>query len=319
MKHKATIIWIALGLAALIFIHSPAIALIAGAAIALITGNSHTKLTSKLAKHLLKAAVILLGFGLQLSIILTVGLESIAITAISITTTLTLGLLLAKVLNINTHIALLTSGGTAICGGSAIAAIGPSIKADQHDIGVSLAVVFLLNGIALFIFPPLGKLLGLTQTQFGLWSALAIHDTSSVVGAAATYGPIALAIGTTVKLTRALWIMPVSLISSRLAKNSSAKTHFPLFLLGFLAAACLRSCFPDHIVCWQSLNNLGRQLMILSLFYIGTGITPQSLKIIRGKLLLMATILWLAISSLSLLLIKLNICQLYLPPIPPAT
>ncbi|QDU32566.1 hypothetical protein KS4_05980 [Poriferisphaera corsica] len=310
MNHKTPTLWICLGLAVLIFIHSPAIALCTGVAISLIVGNSHSQFTANLAKYLLQAAVVFLGFGLQLNTILHVGLQSFSITAISITTTLALGLLLARSLKIDTHIALLTSSGTAICGGSAIAAMGPSIKANQHAIGVSLAVVFLLNAIALFIFPPIGKLVGLTQTQFGLWSALAIHDTSSVIGAASAYGPPALAIATTVKLTRALWIMPLSITCSKLVKNQNTQTNFPLFLLGFIAAASLRSYFPNQADFWQPLNALGQQLMILSLFFIGAGLTRQSLKIIRGKLLLMASLLWLITSSFSLILVKLNIYHL---------
>ncbi|QQE10574.1 putative sulfate exporter family transporter [Planctomycetota bacterium] len=310
MKYKKHAIWLVTGIGIAALVTSPAVALCLGTAASLVFGNRNREITGQFSKQFLQLAVILLGFGLQIGVILKVGFASLGITAVSITSTLLVGMLIGKWLKVDREIALLTSSGTAICGGSAIAAMGPSINASENAMGVSLAVVFLLNGIALFVFPPVGQLVGLTQNEFGLWSALAIHDTSSVVGAAATYGAGALAIGTTVKLTRALWIMPVSFIGTRLTNKRNARAKFPLFLLGFVLAAAIRSLFPDQDSWWLSLNHIGKQLMILALFFIGAGLTKESLKTIGGKVLVMAVALWMTVSVVSLALIKTGVCSI---------
>jgi uncharacterized integral membrane protein (TIGR00698 family) len=212
---------------------------------------------------------------------------------------MTLGWLLGKWLDVDKDISTLISGGTAICGGSAIAAIAPAIGASQAHTAVAMAVVFLLNALALLIFPYIGHFFGLSQNAFGLWAAIAIHDTSSVVGAAAIYGTAALAIATTVKLTRALWILPLSFVTAKIHKsNSGAK--FPWFLLGFLIAAVIRSNFGDAEHVWNSFSGYGKHLMVATLFFIGGGLTREDLKKIGHRPLLKGVILWLVVSVLSL-------------------
>jgi uncharacterized integral membrane protein (TIGR00698 family) len=292
-------LWLAGAIVFAVVTDNPAIALISGAAIALIWGNKEQKLTGKTGKYLLQLAVIMLGFGLQINAVLKVGLTSIWITLISVTFIMTLGWLLGKWLNVEKDISTLISGGTAICGGSAIAAIAPAIGASQAHTAVAMAVVFLLNALALLIFPYIGHFFGLSQHAFGLWSAIAIHDTSSVVGAAAIYGTAALAIATTVKLTRALWILPLSFVTAKIHKsNSGAK--FPWFLLGFLIAAVIRSNFSgaDHV--WNSFSGYGKHMMVATLFFIGGGLTREDLKKIGHRPLLKGVILWLVVSVLSL-------------------
>ena len=202
--------WFAAAAALSVITPNPAVGLAIGLAIALTVGNPAQKETSAASKKLLQLSVILLGFGMRFDAVLKVGAASLWVTLISISATLAIGSALGKVFGIERRLAVLLSSGTAICGGSAIAAMAPAISASSVETGVAMAVIFLLNGIALFLFPPLGHLIGLTQEQFGFWAALAIHDTSSVVGAASIYGAAALAIGATVKLTRALWILSSS-------------------------------------------------------------------------------------------------------------
>ena len=193
---------------------------------------------------------------------------------------------------------LFRSFGSAICGGSAIAAMAPVIKADAEETGVALATVFTLNSIALILFPPLGHLLGMGQRQFGLWSALAIHDTSSVVGAAAAYGGLALAIGTTVKLTRALWIMPAALVAAWFTK-SEGKVKFPLFILGFIVAATIKTMLPQFDQVWQPLNSIAKQSLVVTLFLIGTGLTREILARTGVKPLAQGVLLWILVSVTS--------------------
>ena len=237
--------------------------------------------------------------------VLKVGAASLWVTLISISATLAIGSALGKVFGIERRLAVLLSSGTAICGGSAIAAMAPAISASSVETGVAMAVIFLLNGIALFLFPPLGHLIGLTQEQFGFWAALAIHDTSSVVGAASIYGAAALAIGATVKLTRALWILPVSYLGARLAK-SEAKAKFQWFLLGFLLAALVRSLAPQFGALWDAGSLAGKHMMTGTLFLIGGGLGRAELKKIGAKPLVMAAVLWFIISCLSLAAVKLG-------------
>ena len=243
--------WFAAAAALSVITPNPAVGLALGLAIALTVGNPAQKETSAASKKLLQLSVILLGFGMRFDAVLKVGFASLWVTLISISATLAIGSALGKIFGIERRLAVLLSSGTAICGGSAIAAMAPAISASSVETGVAMAVIFLLNGIALFLFPPLGHLIGLTQEQFGFWAALAIHDTSSVVGAASIYGAAALAIGATVKLTRALWILPVSYLGARLAK-SEAKAKFQWFLLGFLLAALVRSLTPQFGALWDA-------------------------------------------------------------------
>ena len=297
--------WFAAAAALSVITPNPAVGLALGLAIALTVGNPAQKETSAASKKLLQLSVILLGFGMRFDAVLKVGFASLWVTLISISATLAIGSALGKVFGIERRLAVLLSSGTAICGGSAIAAMAPAISASSVETGVAMAVIFLLNGIALFLFPPLGHLIGLTQEQFGFWAALAIHDTSSVVGAASIYGAAALAIGATVKLTRALWILPVSYLGVRLSK-SEAKAKFQWFLLGFLLAALVRSLAPQFGALWDAGSLAGKHMMTGTLFLIGGGLGRAELKKIGAKPLVMAALLWCIISCLSLAAVKLG-------------
>jgi len=203
--------------------------------------------------------------------------------------------LLGRLMRVDSSLAMLISTGTAICGGSAIAAMAPSIKANQVNTAVSLAIIFVLNGIALLLFPVLGNVLHMSQEQFGLWAALSIHDTSSVVGATAIFGAQALALGTTVKLTRALWILPVSMMGAKIS-GSKEKSSKPWFLLGFLLAALCPLVWSDGGVLWGVFYGLGRSLMVAALFFVGSGITRGALQEVGIKPFLLAVFLWFSIS-----------------------
>lgn len=282
---------------------NPAVGLALGAFIGLTVGNPASASTGKASKKLLQAAVIMLGFGMQLDVVLKVGLSSVWLTMISISATVCLGMLLAKSLSVEKNLAVLISSGTAICGGSAIAAMSPSIGAGQTETAVAMAVVFLLNGAGLIIFPPIGHAIGMTQGEFGLWSALAIHDTSSVVGAAAIFGSQALAIATTVKLTRALWILPLAFIGGKIYKTGT-KAPFQWFLVGFLAAAALRMALPHFESVFNMGALVGKHMMTGTLFLIGGGLSRQGLKKIGIRPLIMALSLWIVVSAAAAFLIK---------------
>ena len=293
------IIWLAAAAFLSILTSNPAWGLLLGSAAALFAGNPAAESTGKVSKKLLQIAVILLGFGMHLNTVIRVGLTSVWITMISISLTLIIGMTLGRMFGVKRDLSLLLSTGTAVCGGSAIAAMSPSIGASQSDTGVAMAVVFLLNGAGLLIFPAIGRFFELSQQQFGFWAALAIHDTSSVVGAAAIYGAEALAIGTTVKLTRALWILPLAIGGAKLNRSES-KAPFQWFLIGFLAAAAARSLFPAFEAVWDLGSLAGKHLMTGTLFLIGAGLSRDKLKKIGFKPLFMAVTLWLIISILSL-------------------
>ena len=278
---------------------SPAAGLLAGAAAAAVAGNACRAFTAKASKYLLQGSVTLLGFGLAIAQVLQVGRSSVWITLAGITFTLGAGYLLGKLFRVGRDLSLLISCGTAICGGSAIAAVAPAIGASQADTAMSLSVVFLLNALALLVFPHIGHHFMLDQQAFGLWSAMAIHDTSSVVGAAAIYGPAALAIATTVKLTRALWIIPVSFFFAQKRKTGAGPV-VPWFLLGFLAAALLRSLLPEALPLWDALNALGKRSMSGALFLVGAGLSVRELGRIGPRPLLKAAFLWLTVSAVSL-------------------
>ena len=292
-------IWLAAAALLSILTSNPAWGLLLGSAAALSAGNPAAESTGKVSKKLLQIAVILLGFGMHLDTVIRVGLTSVWITMISISLTLIIGMTLGRMFGVERDLSLLLSTGTAVCGGSAIAAMSPSIGASQSDTGVAMAVVFLLNGAGLLIFPAIGRFFELSQQQFGFWAALAIHDTSSVVGAAAIYGAEALAIGTTVKLTRALWILPLAIGGAKLNRSES-KAPFQWFLIGFLAASAARSLFPAFEAVWDLGSLAGKHLMTGTLFLIGAGLSRDKLKKIGFKPLFMAVTLWLIISILSL-------------------
>lgn len=281
---------------------SAPVALGAGFLFTLIWGHPFSELSSRVTSWLLKASVVGIGFGMNLQEAIEAGRDGVGLTLCSIMIVLTVGYLLGRVLGINRRMAHLISSGTAICGGSAIAAVAPAIEAKAEEISVSLGVVFLLNSIALIIFPLMGHYFSLSQHQFGLWSAIAIHDTSSVVGAAATYGEEALKVATTVKLTRALWIIPLSLLSVLLFRSKSKKISIPWFILLFIGAMLLNSLFGIELLA-TNLYRLSKKMLVVTLFLIGSGISVKALKTTGLKPIVLGVSLWVLISILSLVII----------------
>lgn len=283
----------------------PPIALLLGFILSFTLGNPFKKITKKLTKILLQVSIVGLGFGMNIHEALSVGKEGLLFTVISIVTTIILGILLGRFFKVSRNTTLLVSSGTAICGGSAIAAISPIINADENDTSVSLAVIFILNSIALFIFPIIGNMFHLSQEQFGFWSAIAIHDTSSVVGAAQKYGDKALQIATTVKLERALWIVPLSLIMSFFFRDKSrkGKMYIPYFILFYIIAMLINSFIPQVEVIGKDIVFLSKRCLTLTLFLIGTSISKQTLKEVGVKPFLLGISLWIFISVMSLFVI----------------
>jgi len=306
-------VWVAVAIIISVFSKSPALALCVGAVISISFGNPVKKQTGSLAKKILQLAIVMLGFGLQINVVLKVGYASVWITMVSISGTMLTGYILGKLFSVERDLSVLLSSGTAICGGSAIAAMSPAIGASETHTAVAMAIVFLLNGLGLIIFPYAGHMLGMSQTDFGLWSALAIHDTSSVVGAASIYGMQALAVGTTVKLTRALWILPLAFAGSKVCKSEN-KAKFPWFLLFFLLAAVARSYMPQYEVYFTDMAHIGKRMMVFTLFLIGAGLTLSELKKIGVKPLVMSVILWGIVSIVSLTAILQGWTHFHMPP-----
>ena len=272
------------------------IALTAGLVFGLAIGTPWKNTTSAWSRRLLQGSVVGLGFGINLPVVLKTGTEAFIYTIITISMTMVAGYLLGRLFKTPQRTSTLISFGTAICGGSAIAAMAPVIKAEPEETGVALATVFTLNSVALLLFPPLGHLLRMDQHQFGLWSALAIHDTSSVVGAAAAYGSLALAIGTTVKLTRALWIMPSALLAAWFTK-SEGKASIPYFIIGFIGAAALKTALPQLDQTWHLLNSIAKQSLVVTLFLIGSGLTREVLAKTGIRPLAQGITLWIVVSA----------------------
>jgi uncharacterized integral membrane protein (TIGR00698 family) len=281
----------------------PGSALTAGILFSLTIGDPWQKESAVWSKKLLQWSVVGLGFGVGITDVWHEGREAVLYTPISIVVTVAAGLLLGRLLRTPLRTSALISIGTAICGGSAIAALAPVIKADDEEIAVSLATIFSLNAAALLLFPPLGHLFCLTQRQFGLWAALAIHDTSSVVGAASVFGATALTVGTTVKLARAIWIAPAALLVSRFTR-SETKTSIPLFIVGFIAAASLRSISPGFLDLWQALSLIARQGLVVTLFLVGNGLTREVLRRVGLRPLAQGVILWVIVSASMLAVIS---------------
>jgi uncharacterized integral membrane protein (TIGR00698 family) len=278
---------------------SPPLALAAGLAYGLLTVHHYHLDAQRLSKFLLQASVVCLGFGMNLGQVVRVGRSGILYTAVSIAFALGLGLLLGRLFHVGKIQSFLISAGTAICGGSAIAALGPVTGASEEAMAVSMGTVFVLNSVALFIFPVIGGALHLSQTQFGLWAALAIHDTSSVVGASAKYGAGALAIGTMVKLARALWIVPVAL-GVALARKSHARVQWPWFIGLFVLAAVMNSYVPWLGPMYPTLARLGRLGLAVTLFLIGTGINREMIRNVGARPLIQGVLLWIVVGSVSL-------------------
>lgn len=258
---------------------------------------------------LLQLSVIGLGFGMNLHEVLEAGRAGFVYTAFGITAALLLGWLLGKLLDVKPTTSFLISTGTAICGGSAIAAISPITEANEEEIAVSLGTIFILNSIALLLFPFIGSRLHMSQTQFGLWSALAIHDTSSVVGAAAKFGALALAVGTTVKLARALWIVPLSLVTAAV-KKSDTRIHWPWFILFFVLAALGNTWLHALQPTFAVLKNLGVLGLTMTLYLIGTGLSMNTVRQVGPRPLLQGILLWIVVATASLALIRTGIVHL---------
>ena len=284
---------------------SPPIALALGLILSFTIGNPFAEKSAKFNKTLLRSSVVLLGFGMNLNSVVKAGKDGIVFTIITIFGTLILGYFIGKLLKINGKTSALISSGTAICGGSAIAAVAPAIRADADETSVSLGTIFILNSIALFIFPTIGHLLGLTEHQFGIWAAVAIHDTSSVVGAGAKYGNEALQIATTVKLARALWIAPIALMFAFLYRPKHGETKIwqmiPWFIFLFLIATVIRA-YATFILpsVFESLVNLAKVGLTVTLFLIGASLSRETLKKVGIRPMIQGVILWIVISLVSL-------------------
>lgn len=296
-------ILISLGLLSLSPFTSSAIALVLGIFYAQLFENPYDKQTKKATGWLLKIAVVGLGFGMNIYSAINAGKNGFYITVLTIFITIGLGWVLGKILKIDKKISYLISTGTAICGGSAIATISPTIKADEKQISVALGIVFILNSVALIVFPIIGHTLNLSQLDFGLWSAIAIHDTSSVVGAASKYGYEALEVATTVKLARALWIIPIAFISTLFFKTKGTKIKIPYFI-GLFVLAMLANSYVSFIqLISPYVVELSKKALALTLFLIGTSLSYKTVKHVGLKPLLEGLLLWGFISITSLLYI----------------
>ena len=273
---------------------------------ALTLDNPYREQGSRYVRFLLQTSVVLLGFGMDLASVFRVGLHGLLFAAVTIFATFTLGYWLARLLDINRRTSLLISAGTAICGGSAIAAVGTAVDAERSEMSVAMGTVFLLNAVALYLFPVLGHLLGLTQDQFGTWAGVAIHDVSSVAGAGAAYGEEALRTATVVKLSRVLWIVPVTLVASLLfhgrnAQKTGKRLPLPWFIVGFLLASCLSRLIPGLVHWVPLLAYLAKSGFAATLFCIGASLSVGAIRAVGYKPLLQGVLLWLFISSVALL------------------
>ncbi len=287
---------------------TPPVALFLGLVFALTCGQAYHTFNKKVSKKLLQYSVIGLGFGMNLHASLASGKEGMLFTIVSVFGTLLIGMFIGcKLLKINRNTAYLISSGTAICGGSAIAAVGPIIKAKDSDMSVALATIFILNAIALFLFPALGHWLGMTQQEFGTWAAIAIHDTSSVVGAGAAYGEEALQVATTIKLTRALWIIPLALITALIFRSEGKKISIPWFILFFIVAMLLNTyVLTDIPQVGQFIYGIARKGLVITMFFIGASLSIDTIKSVGIRPLLQGILLWLVISAGSLAYILLR-------------
>lgn len=287
---------------------TPPVALFLGLVFALTCGQAYPTFNKTVSKKLLQYSVIGLGFGMNLHASLASGKEGMLFTIVSVFGTLLIGMFIGcKLLKINRNTAYLISSGTAICGGSAIAAVGPIIKAKDSDMSVALATIFILNAIALFLFPALGHWLGMTQQEFGTWAAIAIHDTSSVVGAGAAYGEEALQVATTIKLTRALWIIPLALLTAVIFRSEGKKISIPWFILFFIVAMLLNTyVLTDIPQVGQFIYGIARKGLVITMFFIGASLSIDTIKSVGIRPLLQGILLWLVISAGSLAYILLR-------------
>lgn len=292
-----------IGIVALLGLINSPIALLLGFVFTLIFKNPFKSESQKVISYLLKIAVVGLGFGMFLKETIETSKDGLALTFYSIILTVTLGIFLTRAFKIDKKLGHLITSGTSICGGSAIAAIAPVIKAKSETISIALGIIFLLNSIALLVFPPLGHLFQLTQDQFGLWCAIAIHDTSSVVGAALSYGDEALRVATTVKLSRTLWIIPLSIFSMFMFKTKGEKIKIPYFIILFILAIIINSSNILPAPVTGTIVTVSKRLLILTLFLVGSTISIKDLKATGIKPIVLALSLWVFIAIFSLVYI----------------
>lgn len=296
-------LFITLALAGLLPWASAPVALVVGLTFALVAGNPFPAQTKTAQTWLLQGSVVGLGAGMNLLEVLKVGASGAWMTAAGLTLTLLATWGLARALRTEATTSLLIGVGTAICGGSAIAAVAPAVGAKPHQTSVALAVVFLLNGVALFVFPPVGHAVGLSQEAFGTWAALAIHDTSSVVGASMQYGDEALRIGTTIKLARALWIIPLTLVLAKTWKveaGGAGAAKRPWFILGFVAMAALVTFVPGFQDLGKLVATAARQVLVVTLFLVGAGVSREALRQVGLRPVLLGVTLWLLVGGVTL-------------------
>ena len=287
---------------------TPPVVLFIGLVFALLCGPAYPTFNKNVSKKLLQYSVIGLGFGMNLQASLASGKEGMLFTIISVVGTLLIGMFIGcKILKLNRNTSYLISSGTAICGGSAIAAVGPIIKAKDTDMSMALATVFILNAIGLFLFPILGHWLDLSQQDFGTWAAIAIHDTSSVVGAGAAYGEEALQVATTIKLTRALWIIPLALVTSVIFRSEGKKISIPWFILFFIVAMLINTyLLADFPQIGKFIAGIARKGLIITMFFIGASLSVDVIKSVGIRPLLQGVLLWIIISAASLAYILLR-------------
>ena len=290
---------------------SPAIALFLGLMFAIVFGTPYPKFNKQLSKYLLQASVVGLGFGMNLQKSLQSGADGMLFTVVSVIGVMILGIYLGRWMKINDKASYLISSGTAICGGSAIAAVGGVMRANEKDMAVSLGVIFILNAVALFIFPPLGHLFNMSDAQFGTWAAIAIHDTSSVVGAGAAYSPEACELATLIKCTRALWIIPLAFFTiwyfrKEKGGEGKAKVSIPWFILLFVVAMVINTYTPDSMMSYMrpvynAIVAIAKQALVAVLFAIGASLSIKVVREVGVKPLVQAVVLWIAIGVSSLI------------------
>lgn len=283
---------------------TPALALFAGLVFALIFPMPFPKFNKKGSKYLLQASVVGLGFGMNVVTALKSGFEGMMFTIVSVIGVMAFGILIGIWMHLNRKTAYLISSGTAICGGSAIAAVGPVLKADDHEMAVSLGVIFILNAIALFIFPPIGHYFGMTQAQFGTWAAIAIHDTSSVVGAGDAYGAEACQIATLIKCTRALWIIPLAFATMFIFRDKKgSKVSIPWFIFLFVAAMVVNTYCGIPSAVSDTIVYISKKALVVTLFFIGAGLSVGMVKKVGIRPLLLAILLWIIIGVSSFMVV----------------
>ncbi|MBI3884284.1 MAG: putative sulfate exporter family transporter [Opitutae bacterium] len=299
---KKTLLWMLAAACGLPWV-TPPLALAAGLVFAFTAGNTDGKRAARVQKYLLQASVVGLGFGIKFGAVIKAGSTGVVLTGLTLLATFGLGLGLARLFRVEKTTGQLITTGTAICGGSAIAAMGPVLGAQAREMSVSLGCVFVLNAVALFAFPVIGHAVGLTPEQFGYWAAIAIHDTSSVVGAAARYAPEALAVAVPVKLARALWILPLVAVASVLVRKKDSKATVPWFIFLFVGASALASFVPVGEAVYPWLDGAAKAGLAVTLFLIGAGLSKDNLKSVGWRPFAHGITLWLVVTVVSLLVL----------------